>query len=86
MNKPLKTMLKATFEAQRQKALTTLQLLAHHSVGIGDHSTEDYYKNAEEALAALTDADDKLETLNKYNFSMESGEYVVVINGERHVN
>jgi len=83
MNKPLKNMLRATLEAQRQKALTTLQLLAHHSVGIGDHSTEDYYKNAEEALSALTDADDKLETLNKYEFLMESGEYVIVVNGKR---
>ncbi len=86
MNKPLKNMLRASIEAQRQKALATLQLLMHHSVGIGDHSTEDYYRNAEEALAALTDADDKLETLNKYEFLVESGEYVVVINGERHVN
>jgi hypothetical protein len=83
MIKPIKDMLRATLEAQRQKALTTLQLLAHHSAGIGDHSTEDYYKNAEEALAALTDADDKLETLDKYNFTMESGEYVITVNGKR---
>ena len=46
MIKPIKDMLRASLEAQRQKALTTLQLLAHHSAGIGDHSTEDYYKNA----------------------------------------
>ena len=83
MIKPIKDMLRATLEAQRQKALTTLQLLAHHSAGIGDHSTEDYYKNAEEALAALTDADDKLETLDKYKFTMESGEYVITVNGTR---
>lgn len=83
MNKPLKNMLRATYEAQKQKALTTLQLLSHHSVGIGDHSTNDYYKNAEEALEMLSDADDKLETLNKYEFSLESGEYVVTVNGEK---
>lgn len=83
MNKPLKEMLRASIEAQRQKALLTLQLLSHHSVGIGDHSTDDYYKNAEEALAALTEADDKLETLNRYEFKMESGEYVVFKNGVR---
>jgi hypothetical protein len=59
--------------------------LAHHSVGIGDHSTEDYYKNAEEALAALTDADDKLETLNRYSFSMESGEYVIYKNNVKEL-
>jgi hypothetical protein len=81
MNKQLKKMLEATLEAQRQKALTTLQLLAHHSVGIGDHSTDDYYKNAEEALAALTDADDKLETLKKYDFIIESGESIIYKNG-----
>lgn len=83
MNKPLKEMLRASIEAQRQKALLTLQLLSHHSVGIGDHSTDDYYKNAEEALAALTEADDKLETLNRYEFKMESGEYVVFKNSVR---
>jgi len=81
MNKQLKKMLEATLEAQRQKALTTLQLLSHHSVGIGDHSTDDYYKNAEEALAALTDADDKLETLKKYDFIVESGESIIYKNG-----
>lgn len=82
MNKPLKQMLRASIEAQRQKALLTLQLLSHHSVGIGDHSTDDYYKNAEEALAALTEADDKLETLNRYEFSVESGEYVIKKDGK----
>ena len=82
MNKPLKQMLKASIEAQRQKALLTLQLLSHHSVGIGDHSTEDYYKNAEEALVALSEADDKLETLNRYEFIVESGEYVVIKDGK----
>jgi hypothetical protein len=82
MNKPLKQMLRASIEAQRQKALLTLQLLSHHSVGIGDHSTDDYYKNAEEALAALTEADDKLETLNRYEFSLESGEYVIKKDGK----
>ena len=37
-----------------------------HPAGIGDHSTEDFYKNAEEALAMLADADDKLEAIDKY--------------------
>lgn len=83
MIKPIKDMLRASLEAQRQKALTTLQLLTHHSAGIGDHSTSDYYKNAEEALEMLSDADDKLETLNKYDFLMESGEYVIIVDGKR---
>jgi hypothetical protein len=59
-------MLRTDLEAQRSKALLTLTLLSNHSVGIGDHSTGDYYKNAHEALAMLTDADDKLETIEKY--------------------
>lgn len=59
-------MLRTQAEAERQKALLSLELLMNHAVGIGDHSTGDFYKNAEEALQVLVDADDKLETLDKY--------------------
>ena len=59
-------MLRTQAEAERQKALLSLELLMDYSAGIGDHSTGDFYKNAEEALQMLVDADDKLETLNKY--------------------
>ena len=59
-------MLRTQAEAERSKALLTLELLTNHAAGIGDHSTGDFYKNAEEALQMLVDADDKLETLNKY--------------------
>jgi hypothetical protein len=41
-------------------------LLTNHAVGIGDHSTGDFYKNAEEALQMLIDADDKIGALTKY--------------------
>ena len=37
------TMLRKTFEAQREKALMTLELLTEHPAGIGDHSTSDFY-------------------------------------------
>lgn len=60
------TMLKKTFEAQREKALMTLELLTQHPAGIGDHSTTDFYSNAEEAIRALAEADDVLETLQRY--------------------
>lgn len=83
MQKIIKDMLIADLEAQRRKAILTLQLLSNHSAGIGDHSTGDYYKNAHEALEALTDADDKLETINKYQFNLENGEYITYKNGER---
>ena len=59
-------MLRKSAEADKAKALLTLDLLENHPAGIGDHSTEDFYKNAEEALAMLADADDKLEAIDKY--------------------
>ncbi len=46
-------------------------LLGDHPAGIGDHSTGDYYKNAEEALNMLVDADDKIKTLEKYKSSFK---------------
>ena len=62
----LKEMLQASAKADRAKALLTLELLENKAVGIGDHSTEDFYKNAEEALSKLCDANDRLETIEKY--------------------
>lgn len=59
-------MLQKTFEAQREKALMTFELLTENPAGIGDHSTEDFYKNAEEAARALAEADDVLSTLERY--------------------
>jgi len=59
-------MLQKTFEAQREKALMTFELLTENPAGIGDHSTEDFYKNAEEAARALAEADDVLDTLQRY--------------------
>ena len=64
-------MLRKEAEADKAKALLSIELLGNKAAGIGDHSTEDYYKNATEALTMLTDADDRLETLNKY-FSNET--------------
>jgi len=62
----LVTMLRSSAEADKAKALLSLELLDKKAVGIGDHSTEDFYKNAEEALALLVDADDRLSTIDKY--------------------
>jgi len=59
-------MLKRSAEADKAKALLTLELLEKHPAGIGDHSTEDFYKNAEEAVSMLADADDRLEVIEKY--------------------
>ena len=62
----LVTMLRLSAEADLAKALFSLDLLENKAVGIGDHSTEDFYKNAEEALALLAEADDRLEAIDKY--------------------
>ena len=55
-----------SWRQDKAKALLTLELLEKNPAGIGDHSTEDFYKNAEEALAMLVDADDRLEAIDKY--------------------
>lgn len=60
------TVLKRQFETQREKALLTLELLTEHPAGIGDHSTTDFYNNAEEAIKALAEADDVLETIQRH--------------------
>ena len=59
-------MLRKEAEAQKAKGLLTLELLTKYPAGIGDHSTKDYYGNANEALTMIVDADDKLEALDKY--------------------
>ena len=66
MKAELYKMLKTEAESEKAKAMLSLDLLGNHPAGIGDHSTEDFYKNATEALSMLVDADDKLEALEKY--------------------
>jgi len=73
MNVQLITMLRTSAEADKAKALLSLDLLGNKGTGIGDHSTGDFYKNAEEALVMLVDADDRLATIEKY------------FSGEQHV-
>ena len=59
-------MLKTSAMADKAKALLSLELMESRSVGVGDHSTGDFYKSAEEALSMLVDADDILAELYKY--------------------
>ena len=51
--------------ADKEKAKLSLELLTNNAVGIGDHSTEDFHKNLDEALDLLVDAEDRLELLEK---------------------
>jgi hypothetical protein len=66
MKLELYNMLKDTANADKSKALLSLNLLSEHPAGIGDHSTKDFYNNANDALIMLVDADDRLSTLKKY--------------------
>ena len=66
MNSKLYNMLKSSAEADLAKAELTLELLGDKAAGIGDHSTGDFYKNAEEALGMAADALDRLATLKRY--------------------
>tara|TARA_R110000824_G_scaffold290084_2_gene478594 strand:- start:297 stop:524 length:228 start_codon:yes stop_codon:yes gene_type:complete len=51
--------------SDEDKAKLSLELLTNKAVGIGDHSTEDFYKNLDDALDLLVDARDRLETLRE---------------------
>ena len=65
MMSPLYNMLMTSALADKAKAELTLDLLSNHPAGIGDHSTEDFYKNAEDALRMLIDAEERIGILNK---------------------
>ena len=66
ISKQIYDMLKSEAEADKQKALLSLDLIKNYPAGIGDHSTKDFWDNATEALKLLASADDRLETLEKY--------------------
>ena len=63
--------LKAQALADKEKALMALDLLENQAVGIGDHTANDFLKDATESLQLLADADDRLETIEKYFNSNE---------------
>ena len=58
--------LKAHAVGHIEKHKVNVEVILQKAVGIGDHSTEDFYKNAEEALIKLVDADDRIGTLQTY--------------------
>ena len=66
MNTQVYKFLKSEAEADKNKALASIQLLTNHPAGIGDHSTKDYWDNCNEALRLLASADKRLEILEKY--------------------
>ena len=66
MNLLVYKFLKSEAEADKNKALASIELLTNHPAGIGDHSTKDYWDNCNEALRLLASADERLEVLEKY--------------------
>ena len=52
--------------ADKEKALMALDLLENKAVGIGDHTADDFFEDAEKSLQLLIDAEDKIDTLDKY--------------------
>ena len=49
--------------ADQERAKLSMELLLNHAAGIGDHSTEDFHKNLDDALDLLVDAKDRLDIL-----------------------
>ena len=66
MNLQVYKFLKSEAEADKNKALASIELLTNHPAGIRDHSTGDYWNNCNEALRLLASADERLEVLEKY--------------------
>ena len=66
------TALKAQAVADREKAIMALDLLENKAVGIGDHTANDFLKDATESLKLLASADERLETINKYFSTKET--------------
>tara|TARA_R110002124_G_scaffold280277_1_gene453463 strand:- start:201 stop:440 length:240 start_codon:yes stop_codon:yes gene_type:complete len=58
--------LKAQAKADKAKALMSLELLTTNGVGIGDHTANDFLKDANESLLLLVEADDKLAAIELY--------------------
>jgi len=77
MNNNLYQMLRKSAEADLAKAKLTLTLLDENGVGIGDHSTKDFYNNAEEALSMMADAMDRIEALEMFRQDQEDKHYPV---------
>ena len=53
-------------QTDKLEAETSLHILLDHPAGIGDHSTSDLHNNLNEALSQISDAEDRIETLEKH--------------------
>jgi hypothetical protein len=53
-------------ESEKAQALASLEILTTKAAGIGGHTTEGLFEDAEKALEMLANAEDKLEMIDKY--------------------
>ena len=60
------TALKTQAEADKSKSLMSLELLTENAVGIGDHTADDFLKDATKSLKLLASAEERLEIIEKY--------------------
>ena len=58
--------LKSECEAEINEALLTLDMCMTQSTAIGEHTSEHFLKEASKALHKLTEARDRLDTLESY--------------------
>jgi len=58
--------LKSECEANVNEALLTLDMCFNKAAAIGEHTSEHFMEEANKALTKLTDARDRLDTLNEY--------------------
>ena len=64
-NTALDSLLKQA-QTDKAQAEASLTILLDHPAGIGDHSTTDLHNNLNEALSKLADAEDRIETLKRF--------------------
>tara|TARA_R110001592_G_scaffold122146_1_gene328628 strand:- start:13268 stop:13495 length:228 start_codon:yes stop_codon:yes gene_type:complete len=64
--KRLYNALKSECEAEINEALLTLDMCFTKGTAIGEHTSKHFLGESSKALAQLTDAEGKLETLKKY--------------------
>ena len=65
-NTALDSLLKQA-QTDKAQAEASLTILLDHPAGIGDHSTTDLHNNLNEALSKLADAEDRIETLQRFD-------------------
>ena len=53
-------------ESEKAQAIAALEILLNNPSGIGEHTADGLFEDAEKSLEMLSNADGKLEILDKY--------------------